>query len=110
MKPHHAAALALVGWYLMVPPLDSKGNVLLSAPFNAWEIEMHFDQAGDCEAARQVFIEQSSKELTGLNDEFKSAKTPAERRVAIGTRAYLLEYQASKAKCIATVDLPLKGN
>lgn len=23
MKPRHAAALALVGWYLMVPPLAS---------------------------------------------------------------------------------------
>jgi hypothetical protein len=22
MKPRHAAALALVGWYLMAPPLD----------------------------------------------------------------------------------------
>ena len=24
MKPHHAAALALVGWYLMVPPFSAK--------------------------------------------------------------------------------------
>jgi hypothetical protein len=33
MKPRHAAAPALVGWYLMTPPLDS-GQVLSDAPIS----------------------------------------------------------------------------
>jgi hypothetical protein len=31
MKPHHAAALALVGWYLLAPP-PYKGEVDEKAP------------------------------------------------------------------------------
>ena len=37
MKLHHAAALALVGWYLMMPPTGRDypmGNV--DAPLNQW--------------------------------------------------------------------------
>ena len=38
MKPRHAAALALVGWYLMVPPLGeseyTKGGVDFGAPLS----------------------------------------------------------------------------
>jgi hypothetical protein len=29
MKPGHAAALALVGWYLMVPPLDRQRRIVI---------------------------------------------------------------------------------
>jgi hypothetical protein len=36
MKPRHAAALALVGWYLMVPPRQSDGWPDLAAPVSEW--------------------------------------------------------------------------
>jgi hypothetical protein len=36
VKPRHAAALALVGWYLMVPPVASNGRIDASAPLWKW--------------------------------------------------------------------------
>jgi hypothetical protein len=45
MKPRHAAALALVGWYLMVP---TSWNDRLSQ----WQVEASFDTAAECMKAR----------------------------------------------------------
>src|SRR5882762_6308677 len=58
MKLRHAAALALVGWYLMIPPLtqiapDSyKMPRDTSAPLSKWFRSPvdHFDTLQDCEA------------------------------------------------------------
>jgi hypothetical protein len=45
VKPHHAAALALLGWYLMMPPTANEVSgpsdpaedlVALSAPLSEW--------------------------------------------------------------------------
>jgi hypothetical protein len=52
MRLHHAiASLALVGWYLIVPP--SKGSPLFlfdaQAPLNQWTIRDTFDTAAECQ-------------------------------------------------------------
>jgi hypothetical protein len=58
MKLSHAAALALVGWYLMMapankpPPSDAnKSTPNLTAPLPQWVIVGRFDHPGDCKAA-----------------------------------------------------------
>ncbi len=56
MKPRHTTALALVGWYLMMPPLDERGKVDKSAPVSQWTILQGFDTARNCEAARAEFL------------------------------------------------------
>ena len=57
MNPRHAAALALVGWYLMLPPHGSSGGVTAlgvwtDAPMSKWEIDQSFDTADECEQER----------------------------------------------------------
>jgi hypothetical protein len=59
MNTRHVAALALVGWYLMVAPSlpdkDNQGQSVgpnLSAPLSEWSINTSFDSAKDCEQAR----------------------------------------------------------
>jgi hypothetical protein len=48
MKRYHAVALALVGWYLMLPPIvDGKPDV--SASLSTWEQWRAFDTADLCE-------------------------------------------------------------
>jgi hypothetical protein len=50
MNLRHAAALALVGWYLMSPLVDHKAEKLLyEAPLTYWEHEGSFDTAAECE-------------------------------------------------------------
>src|SRR5258708_26826789 len=61
MKPRHAGALALVGWYLMVPPVTSEGltdpNATLvngRAPISHWVIFRADDSADQYEQERQL--------------------------------------------------------
>ena len=50
MRFPHAAAVALMGWYLMLLPKNDPSIGLWSVPFSA--IQRSFDTAGDCEQAR----------------------------------------------------------
>ena len=47
-KPRHAAALALVGWYLMVPPVDGQRRTLTNAPLTRWSRVRTFDSEHAC--------------------------------------------------------------
>jgi uncharacterized protein YfaP (DUF2135 family) len=51
MKSRHVAALALVGWYLMLPPLAAdRPDVDRDAPLSTWRQAGAFDNAKACEA------------------------------------------------------------
>jgi uncharacterized protein YfaP (DUF2135 family) len=54
MKPRHAAALALVGWYLMMPPMTSDRRIQINTPLSHWEISSSYDTADECEKVRLV--------------------------------------------------------
>jgi hypothetical protein len=49
MKPRHAAALAIVGWYLMAPPPQD-----LHAPISKWVMKGSYDTADACFADRAL--------------------------------------------------------
>jgi hypothetical protein len=94
MKPSHAVALALVGWYLMVPP--SKGDLNQScrqslagsddisaaqfrrcnplwrqladdAPLSKWRQAGEFEKLSDCQE-RDAEIQAESTQLTPFNE------------------------------------------
>ncbi len=47
----HAAALALIGWYLIMPPqISTTTNVDAHAPLGTWETWSSYDSAAECEA------------------------------------------------------------
>ena len=49
MNPRHGAALALVGWYLMMPPVNPTTNIeITDAPISKWIIDSSHDSAKDC--------------------------------------------------------------
>jgi len=72
MNPRHAAALALVGWYLMVPPLmtpcPSKHppkhppplNFWGKAPLRRWDTVRSFNRADDCEKEVKAMIQRTA--------------------------------------------------
>jgi hypothetical protein len=70
MKIRHFAALALMGWYLIVPPTtkiwwfgpERSDN---SAQLSRWTIEQSFDKAGVCEAARLAIQQKSGDSAVG---------------------------------------------
>ncbi len=60
MKARHAAALALVGWYLMFPPIDPASRfdpsvrtqqLDLKAPLHTWWVADTFNTSDQCKAA-----------------------------------------------------------
>jgi len=118
MKLRHAAALALVGWYLMSPLIDyDNGKVLVDAPLKFWTQEGSFDTAKECGAQRKKDYEwmfdweikesakseaQRDRDDTRTDAESKWKPGTARKNRGIGLRA------AEEAKCIASDDPRLK--
>jgi len=65
MNPRHAAALALVGWYLMVPPSADVAADLATGlePLRFWFQVGSFDSANACEQGRQVMTDRFMADL-----------------------------------------------
>jgi hypothetical protein len=71
MNRRHAAALTLVGWYLMAPPISSvksKRNpssglydAYSTRPLGAWEIDGSYDTARECRAALDKANQQAKQ-------------------------------------------------
>jgi hypothetical protein len=93
MKFRHTAVLALVGWYLMLPPMD--GNIPnVKAAFSQWDILLSFDIAETCESKR---ADLRSKILGRVKNDEAANRLDTDRRLI-------------DARCIATDDPRLKGN
>ena len=58
MKFRHAAALALVGWYLMLPPLTPNARWIdTTAPLSAWyKVKPPYASMHDCERAKNAMV------------------------------------------------------
>jgi hypothetical protein len=87
MKVGDAAALALVGWYLMLPPMRG-GRPDESAPLSQWVIIESFNTAKECNMLLQADAE-SRTHFTPLGEPL---------------------LKASAAKCVATDGPRFKGN
>jgi hypothetical protein len=65
MKPRHTAALLLVGWYLLIPPVFSpmgehhRSFNDLTAPINKWDIWAKFDSRASCEKEKEKLGSQA---------------------------------------------------
>jgi hypothetical protein len=60
MTIRHAAAFAIVGWYLMVPPaIPGTAQVDQSAPLSQWKIRRKFPHNQGCETAKARLHDQA---------------------------------------------------
>jgi hypothetical protein len=62
MNARHAAALALVGWYLLLPPI-SDGTPDVTAPLSRWEILFPYETARDCQSSLFRIVGQALVDL-----------------------------------------------
>ncbi len=94
MKHRHSAALALVGWYLMMPPLGGPKNgndyVDDGAPYYKWRVLLEFDDLTACQERRDLEIQDGEDGLK---------KPPIDLWAMVET----------ELECIATDDTRLKG-
>ncbi|MGD0118806.1 MAG: hypothetical protein ABSD30_12125 [Candidatus Binatus sp.] len=95
MKLRHAAALALVGWYLMMPPPRTVGDHFETnfyAPLSKWPKVRTFDLQSQCETAREALQQKPTGNLV----------------IMLGAAEAKATTKASR--CVATDDPLLKPN
>jgi hypothetical protein len=96
MKNRHAAALALVGWYLLAPPLmdpdEAHEQTALMAPLAHWFPYDEFDSVSECHKREAYFQTVAARQLAKSYDEKDRAAA----------------FRARNVQCIATDDPRLK--
>jgi hypothetical protein len=68
MKARHATTLAIVLWYLMIPPIGADNRVDAHAPLSKWRISVGFESQKQCDDS--------------LKDAIQNPMTPAEYQAA----------------------------
>jgi hypothetical protein len=106
MNRRDAAALALVGWYLLIPPVFSpmgsnpRSSNDLTAPLNRWDIlGRHFNSEESCSKEKQRLRSEAPKRLEFAREH--PDQDPNSNIVAVA-QAWQL------AECVATDDPRLK--
>jgi hypothetical protein len=104
MNPRHAAALALVGWYLMAPPVRQPKRepayVDEHAAYRDWKTLHDFRTADECEAGRaRAKSDAENGKLTAFDGGYAGV-------LDVDPAPWLA--QQIEAECIATDDPRLK--
>jgi hypothetical protein len=89
MKPRHAAALVLLGWYLMVPPTNGPNGFDVDVPLSWWRTLGLYASAEQCEQARQDFIRRSVQ-AGAIGDQ-----PQADQRIAVAEHSQCFNGQPS---------------
>lgn len=84
MRSRHAAALALVGCYLMTAPVADRGAIIYQdAPLTQWTKAQHFESESDCEARRKQTIVDSQDQVELAPNSVADEDTKRETNVAL---------------------------
>ena len=95
MKHRHAPALAVVAWYLMMPPpkpLEDHFKTNFKAPLTKWTEVRRFDLQAQCETVREAYQRKPTGNLI----------------IMLGAAEAQATTKASR--CVASDDPRLKGN
>jgi len=104
MKSRHATALAIVLWYLMIPPIGADNKIDAHAPLSKWRRGVGFESEKDCD--------------NSLKDAIQNPMTPAEYQAAVQATLKAKKRPLSQAEmtkrtaeslCVATDDPRLKA-
>jgi hypothetical protein len=103
LKSRHLAALALVAWYLMMPPdsLKIPHDVDADVPLARWIIVNSYDTEDNCENALTVIQNSQTDPIT--LDKTGKLKRLDKHDDALGKARSL------NAACVASDDIRLKG-
>jgi hypothetical protein len=94
MKPGHAAALALLFWYQMIPPTrGTPAEILYNAPLSQWEVGNQWETEAECE-----------NDIPSARDAEEMIKQCTNSDCAVAVKRF------AKARCLFYEDPRLKGN
>jgi len=105
LNSRHFAALAFVGWYLMMPPNSTRypHEVDADVPLPRWTIVTSFDTDDSCEKAL-TNIQNSEQDPSMLDRTGRLAKLQRPPDAALG------KARALNAACVAADDIRLKSS
>jgi hypothetical protein len=103
MKSRHAIALAIVAWYLMIPPIDATNKIDVKAPLLTWRKSMKFDSQDQCEDSLKDVIEHP----TTPAEYQAAAKATLKARMKPLTQAEMTK-RMKESQCVAEDDPRLK--
>ena len=111
MDARHAAALALVGWYLMVPPSMSEMDWTCGASLSAHAYHKLFGTGDEKECAKFAEIEAPNAPISKWHEmsPFETLLDCEKAQHELLVRSRAGSPQAG-AQCVATDDPRLKGN
>jgi hypothetical protein len=97
----HTAALALVSWYLMVPPLKN-GKPETAAPFSRWEIQSNYDTAAECQSDLKGLVKSALMQLHNpMSRDLQGQLLTADEKSLL--------LAVTKARCVASDNPRFKG-
>jgi hypothetical protein len=123
MNLRHAAALALMGWYLIIPPpvgmqewgvtLDTRVNS--KAPLSQWVQLGQYDNANECAAAQEATLRSLGRQMGDVRGQIanlpSSDKLLSERNLKLfeeNAETYFKVLEIIKSQCISSDDPRLK--
>jgi hypothetical protein len=81
MKANHIAGLALVAWYLMVPPpVNAPYKIDTEAPITSWKVYRTFNSADECKQS-----------LSAAKSKYNQTATAPIGTIKRGSRAFALQ-------------------
>ena len=102
----HAAAIALTGWYLLVPPGSCKPEWVsqgkpqpCAAPLSEWIVTLSFSSREKCEAERRADISFGNQEMANAHDSDDQMLVDSTKKIY---------WRALTQRCIQTDDPRLK--
>ena len=105
MRLRHAAALALVGWYLMVPPRGAQEE----KPLSEWAAMGAFDSSGECTAAQHDLVENARKDFKKRYGKAADRASIAAATGRASSTQELDQINLLSAQCVASDDPGLAG-
>ncbi len=119
MKLRHAVGLAVVGWYLMVPPMAHEedwqpGGPPTTAPLSEWFIWKSFDAADACEKAKYALFGRALENNGNDNHRWLAGRAPSDDLLdewaSTCSTFSALNSAFRQSQCIATDDPRLDGD
>ena len=102
MNLRHAAAIALAGWYLLVPPASckpewvSQGKPMpCAAPLSEWIVTLSFSNPDKCDTERKADISYGNQEMANANNSGDKMLVDSTRKIY---------WRALTERCISTDD------
>src|SRR5271163_1040992 len=99
LRVRHAFAVAMVAWYLMIPPIDASNKVDANAPLATWRKGVKFDSQDECQQSLKDVIQHP----TTAAEYQAAAKATKKANMMPLTRAEMTKRMA-ESQCVAADD------